>query len=287
MYAGFITSKRVVKRVGLHQRLDVAAYHMIGSYLPPGSFPTLKQVLHFEGYNGPDGLNTKVGLRPKGLPARDDEAGEVSYGPNPNHQYDPVSDSGAIPERIASHYGALVHTLLAGDMIRSAFESAWLAHYVCDGLTPAHHFPLEQKIAEAAELAAEDVKAGDTSKVSALLKKNWTIWGAKGHMTTHMNFEMGIAFALLIFPIKAEFSEHELVRARELGPVEYFKAEARAVAALGLYNRFYEHGWTNDLAVTVKNRLAPQVARAIGTIWLLALLEAGQKLVTDVAQAPV
>ncbi len=282
MYAGFITSKRVVKRVGLHQRLDAAAYHMIGPYLPPGSFPNLKQLLHFEGYNGPDGLNTKVGLRPKGLPVRH----EVSHGPNPNHQYDPVADTGAIPARIDSHYTALVQTLLTGDLIRSAFEASWLAHYVADGLTPAHHFPLEQKIAEAAELAADDVKAGDTSKASALLKKNWAIWGAKGHMTTHMNFEMGIAFALLLFPIKPEFSEHELVRARELGPVEYFKAEARAVAALNLYNRFYERGWTNDLAVTVKNRLAPQVARAIGTIWLLALLEAGQKLVIDVGQAP-
>jgi hypothetical protein len=281
MYAGFITSKRVVKRVGIHQRLDAAAYHMIDPYLPPGSFPPLKELLHFEGYNGPDGLNSKIGLRPKGLHPNHD----AEHGPNPNHQYDPISDTGPIPARIDSHYSALVRTLLAGDLIRAAFESSWLAHYIGDGLTPAHHFPLEQKIAEAAVHAAEDFNSGDTSKFSASVKKNWAIWGAKGHMTTHMNFEMGIAFALLLFPIKPEFSEHELARARELGPVEYFKSEARAIAALDLYNKFYQHGWTNDLAVTVKNRLAPQAARAIGTIWLLALLEAGQKLVMDVSSA--
>lgn len=281
MYAGFITSKHVVKKVGIHQRLDAAAWHMIEPYLPEGSFPTLKELLHFEGYNGPDGLNTKVGLRPKGLQPKE----EADHGPNPNHQYDPITDTGEIPTRIHSHYDALVRTLLEGDMIRSSFEAAWLAHYVGDGLTPAHHFPLEQKISEAAESAAEDLKAGDTSKFAASVKKNWAIWGAKGHMTTHFNFEMGIAFALLLFPIKPEFSEHELARARELGPVEYFKAEARSIAALDLYSQFYRHGWTNDLAVTAKNRLAPQVARTIGTIWLLALLEAGQKLVIDVAPA--
>jgi hypothetical protein len=135
---------------------------------------------------------------------------------------------------------------------------------------------MEEKIAAA---AAQD-QGTDTSKITAAVRKNWAIWGVKGHMSTHMNFEMGIAFALVIFPIRPEFSEHELARAGQLGPVEYFKSEARAVAALQLYDRFYRQGWTNDLAVTVKNRLAPQVARTIGTIWLLALLEAGQQLAT-------
>jgi hypothetical protein len=172
--------------------------------------------------------------------------------------------------------------LKAGDTIRAAFEAAWMAHFIVDGLTPAHHFPLEEKIAAA---AAGDPHANDTSKITAAVKKNWAIWGFKGHMTTHMNFEMGIAFALVIFPIRPEFSEHELARARELGPVEYFKNEARAVSALDLYSRFYRQGWTNDLAVTVKNRLAPQVARTIGTIWLLALLEAGQELAAVAGQS--
>jgi hypothetical protein len=201
MYAGFITTKRVVKRAGIHQRFDMAAYHMIERYLPEGAFPSIKEILHFEGYNGPDGLKSKGGLKYK---TKDDQ--------NPSHLYDPLTDTGEVPLHIGNHYIALVDSLKSGDMIRSSFEAAWMAHYIGDGLTPAHHFPLEDKIAEAADKAAGDVKNGDTSRFTALAKKNWAIWGAKGHMTTHMNFEIGIAFALLAFPIRPEFDEGDLER---------------------------------------------------------------------------
>jgi hypothetical protein len=269
MYAGFITPKRVVKRAGIHQRFDMAAYKMVEHYLPDGAFPTIKDILHFEGYNGPDGLKAKGGLKYK---TKDDH--------NPSHLYDPRTDTGEVPMHIANHYEALVASLSAEDMVRASFEAAWMAHYIGDGLTPAHHFPLEDKMAEAASKASDDVKSGDTSKFTALTKKNWAIWGAKGHMTTHMNFELGIAFALLVFPIRPEFDELELARACSLGPVEYFKSEAREVASLDLYDRFYKEGWNNDIATTIKNQLAPQAARVIGTIWLMALLQSGRQLAT-------
>jgi hypothetical protein len=278
MYAGFITTKRVVKRAGIHQRFDAAAYRMIEPYLPAGSFPQIKDILHFEGYNGPDGLNTKTGLKPKGIKPKDES--------NPNHEYDPQTDTGEVPGLIGSHYAGLVENLSSGDMIRASFEAAWMAHYIGDGLTPAHHWPLEEKIAEAAAKASKSVQDGDVSKYTAFLKKNWAIWGAKGHMTTHMNFELGIAFALLLFPIHPEFDQEELKKATQLGPVEYFKSQAREVASLELYDRFYKDGWTGDIATTVKNRLAPQGARTIGIIWLLALLESGRQLGVQAEEAP-
>jgi hypothetical protein len=274
MYAGFITPKRVVKSAGIHQRLDVAAYKMIAHYLPDEAFPAISDILNFEGYNGPDGLNTKLGLSPKGLKP------EAEHEHNPSHLYDPITDTGEVPANIAGHYRGLVECLEKGDIVRSAFEAAWLAHYVGDGLTPAHHFPLEAKIAEAAAIAAPQFGDGNMNKFASFMKRNWEIWGAKGHMSTHQNFELGIAFALVIFPIKAEFDDAELARARALGPVEYFKAEAREIAGLNLYQRFYEEGWNNDIASIIKKVLAPQAARAIGLIWLLALLEAGQRLAT-------
>jgi hypothetical protein len=275
MYAGFITPRRVVKRVGIHQRLDMAAYRMIEHFLPVGGgFPDIKDILHFEGYNGPDGLKSKTGLK---LRTKDD--------PGPSHLYDPVADTGEVPIHIANHYRSLVECLKDDDLVRASFEAAWLAHYIGDGLTPAHHWPLEDKIAEAAERSTKTLRGGDPNKYVAFLKKNWAIWGAKGHMSTHQNFEMGIAFALLFFPIKPEFSEHELVQARELGPVEYFKHEARAIAGLNLYERFYEEGWSNELAVAVKNVLAPRTAQAIGIVWLLALLDAGQQLAEQAQEA--
>jgi hypothetical protein len=274
MYAGFITPKRVVKRAGIHQRLDSAAYKMIEPYLAENTFPPVKDILHFEGYNGPDGLKTKGGIKYK---TKDD--------PNPSHLYDPRTDTGEVPLHIANHYAGLVGALKKGDSIRAAFEAAWMAHYVGDGLTPAHHFPLEDKIAEAAAKAARDLQSGDISRFIAFVKKNWAIWGAKGHMSTHFNFEIGIATALLAFPIRPEFSDHELAIATQLGPVEYFKSRAREVAALDLYEQFYREGWNNDIATIVRNQLAPQAARTIGMIWLLALLAAGQQLATQAESA--
>jgi hypothetical protein len=246
---------------------------MITPYLPHGEFPTLKDIWHFEGYNGPDGINVKARGGLKGLKIR--KEGDAK----PSHFYDPGTDTGEVPDLIAAHFEALVVSLKIGDTIRAAFDASWMAHYIGDGLTPAHQWPFEDKIAEAAEKASADLKNGDTSKFTASLKKNWAIWGAKGHMTTHMNFEFGIAFALLIFPIKAELTDDELARAHRMGPIEYFKSEAREIAALNLYDRFYKDGWTADMANIVKNTLAPQAARAIGIIWLLALLEAGKQLV--------
>ncbi len=281
MYAGFITPKRVVKKAGIHQRLDMAAYKMIAHYLPDEAFPSLKAILSFEGYNGPDGLKSKLGLHPKGSRPEDKDSHE------PSHLYDPVTDTGEVPMHIDNHYRGLVDCLVAGDMVRASFEAAWLAHYIGDGLTPAHHFPLEDKIAEAASKVSRDLTDGRFVKFSGQIKKNWDIWGAKGHMSTHQNFELGIAFALLIFPIRPQFTDIELGRARSLGPIEYFKAEAREVAGLNLYERFYKEGWNSDIANIIKKVLAPQAARTIGIIWLLALLEAGQRLATESTPVPV
>ncbi|HSX01810.1 MAG TPA: hypothetical protein VLI05_00680 [Candidatus Saccharimonadia bacterium] len=257
MYSGFVLPHKTVSRLGIHQRFDMAAYRMIEPLLPVEAFPSSKDIVYFEGYNGPDGLKVK------------------SPGVNePSHLYDPGTDTGDVPRHIANHYRVLVETLQAGDLVRAAFEASWMAHYIGDGLTPAHHWPLEAKLAEAAALVPQAMKDGDTSKFAAIIKKHWAVWGAKGHMSTHFNFEMGVAFAMLIFPIRPVFSEDELAQAQRLGPVEYFKTQAREVAALNLYDKFYKQGWTADIATTVKNTIAPQAARTIGIIWLLAAREA-------------
>ena len=266
MYAGFISPKHASRRLGVHQRLDMAAYKMIEPYLGDQSFPTIATILKFEGYNGPDGIKSKQGLKYK-----------TSHDHAPSHLYDPVTDEGEVPMHIANHYRQLVEALVARDNVRSAFEAAWLAHYVCDGLTPAHHFPLEAKITAEVERAALTVAAGDSSKVTAQVKKNWAIWGPKGHLSTHIvNFGIGIAVALLFFPIKGRLSEAEVAQASQQGPVEYFKGVARQVSDLKIYQQFYAHGWTNDLASIVKNNLAPLISRSIGIIWLLASIEAAQ-----------
>ena len=34
------------------------------------------------------------------------------------------------------------------DKTRAAFEAAWLAHALTDGLTPAHHYPYQEAVSE-------------------------------------------------------------------------------------------------------------------------------------------
>jgi hypothetical protein len=265
MFAGFITPKHAIKSIGIHQRLDTAAYRAIKPFLSPGSFPRIDQVLHFEGYHGPDGLKVK---------SRDERG--------PGHMYDPISETGDVPSHIENHYRQLVGALSRKDMIRAAFEAGWLAHFVTDGLTPAHHFPLHDKLAA---LSGDPCHRPDRSRRRQLReeapnigfwRRNWAIWGAKGLHSTHQNFELGIATALLLQPIRATLNLAKLAEARRIGPVEFFKLSALEVAQLDLYQRFYRRGWTADLGRIIKRQLAPQTAGVIGIIWLLAYLEAGQ-----------
>jgi hypothetical protein len=239
----------------------MAAYRMIKPYLPKG-FPSIKDIVHFEGYYGPDGLKVKS-----------PGVAELS------HLYDPISDTGEVPMHIANHYARMVECLKAGDEVRAAFEASWMAHFIGDGLTPAHHWPLEEKLYEAREEAlSASLEAKDFARLMAQARKHWALWGNKGHYSTHFNFEMGIAFALLIVPIRCTFDETMMAHARQLGPIEFFKEQARRVATLNLYERFYKEGWNNDIATAIKNDVAPTTSAVIGYIWLLAVLEAGQEL---------
>lgn len=278
MYSGFITPKHTSKRLGVHQRFDVAAHSMISPYLKPKSFPGAKSIIHFEGYNGPDGIKVKS-------PGVDD----------PNHFYDPYTEVGELPQHIQNHYDGLVAALREPDLVRAAFEASWLAHYVVDGLTPAHHYPYTEKIVELREgpeaLKQRQKKASGplrndatgvhkglviSDSVRSMLKGNWGLWGGKGVMSTHLNFEFGVATTLLFSKINVSLNETMLAEARQLSLMQFFKQEARNVADLDLYERFYKVGWTAELARIVREQIAPHACQVVGIIWLLAYLEAGQ-----------
>jgi hypothetical protein len=273
MYSGFITSKRTLSAVGVHQRFDTVAYRMIKPYLAANDFPHVAQIIHFEGINGPDGLKVKS-------PQQD----------GPSHLYDPETGAGAIPELIDRHYGQLVAELKRGDMVRAAFESAWLAHFVCDGLTPAHHFPLDKHIAR------HGATKGPRGRYRLRLlgespmdtvRRGWAMIGGKGLLTTHFNFEMGVATALIGQRIKVRLDSAKLAHAQQVGPIEFFKLEAADISELRMYELFYHKGWSPEVARLVKTKLAPQTVQAIGIIWLLAYLEADRQLALDTtAQTP-
>lgn len=267
MYSGFVTSKRTVSAVGVHQRFDTVAYRLAEPYFNHGTFPSLAQILHFEGINGPDGMKVKS-------PGKSEVA----------HLYDPLTDRGPIPQLITQHYDGLVAALKDYDEVKAAFEAAWLAHYVCDGLTPAHHYPLDEELAkhQLTKTAKNRYKMrtpGEPARKT--LKKSWAVWGGKGLLTTHVNFEMGVLAALVGQKIKVHLDDGKLAHARQVGPVEFFKEEAREIADLRMYERFYQKGWSMELGREVKTILAPVSVQTIATLWLLAYLESGQQTVAQ------
>ena len=109
----------------VHQKIDRVARKNIEPILPDWcDFPDIKNILHFEGKNGPDGVKRKS-------PAVD----EPWHFINPD---DP--DDTALLGMIDGHIGNLARALRTNNSERAAFEAAWMAHAITDGLTPAHHF---------------------------------------------------------------------------------------------------------------------------------------------------
>ena len=250
MYSGFVSKNKTSSRLGVHQRFNAAAYHIIHDQLQSGAFPGLKRLHHFEGINGPDGVKVKS-------PGVQD----------PSHMYDPVKDKGVLPQLITKHYNGLVDALRSNDRVRAGFEAAWLAHFIVDGLTPAHHYPYDKKKQEI---------LGDDSEYGVLLK-GWHWFGAKGVMSTHVNFEMGIASMLVGTRLRYNLEPQLWRDANELGYMELFKREAREIYKLGLYDEFYKKGWTPGLARIIKRQLSPHIVQVLSAIWLLADHQAAAK----------
>ena len=179
------------KLVGTHQKLDKAARRSLSNFLKKKAFfPNSKEIIHFEGSRGPDGLKRKS-------PGVDE----------PMHFILPDNDDGKLWHYIENHSANLRRALKEiqdnpekayeeGTDVRAAFEAAWLAHAIVDGLTPAHHFPYEEAVSELMSdkdyfrIFGQPIKGimrGDNLAESAV--KNWKYWGHNGYMSKHIAFE--------------------------------------------------------------------------------------------------
>jgi len=276
MYAGFYTSRKSADWLGAHQKFNRAAYAAVKDVLHDDirglpaqkqltTFPGIKLINSFEGYNGPDGIKVKS-------PAQDE----------PWHYYDPFDDDDVkIFELINMHLGELTEALIADNQAKAAFEASWLAHTLTDGMTPAHHYPYEE------EMVAKIGRGNDerTSKSKKLIatgenvfdtiRRNWQIHGGKGLLTTHIHFEAGINSAIITHRIVGgRPSDVELDFAREKGLVEVFKRSAEQIARMNLYGRFYTKGWNRKLARRIRYELSPIIVRTIAIAWYLAMEQA-------------
>lgn len=268
MYSGSTLTRYSGRLLGAHQKIDRVARHHLAQVLPDNRlFPGIRLILHFEGKNGPDAIKRKS-------PAVDE----------PWHYFDPFDETDdQLIKLIAEHYKNLVTELKAENRERAAFEAAWLAHALVDGLTPAHHYPYEKKLAELR--GGEGLETRVTIKGKLVMpgynrrdkmRNNWKMWGPKGLFTTHGLFEMGVA--TLIAPLT--FGEmvptaSDLAGVRETGVIELFKRAAREIAVLDMYQNYYQKGWTPKLAWQVRHRLGPTLVQTVTLAWYAALSDAG------------
>lgn len=266
MYSGTTLTKYSGRVMGTHQKIDrVAHKHLQTLNKEAAHFPHIKQILQFEGRNGPDGIKNKS--------AGKDE---------PWHFYDPFDpDDTDLLATLEDHYNELVRQLKAKNMERAAFEASWLAHAMVDGLTPAHHFPYSNELER---IRGDSLKNRNSIKNKLFIKghnlpdtarRNWSFWGAKGLFLTHGLFELGVAAIMMpvsfntSLPTKKELSEF-----KKLGVTEWFIRTAREIALLNIFERFYDKGWTPKLAHDVRLLMAPRIIKSVTFAWHSAAQEA-------------
>jgi hypothetical protein len=254
-----------------HQKLDRVAHRHLKEVLPAGNFPSLKEILYFEAGHGPDGAKLK----------RQQQGGE-----QPWHFIDPHDATDQrLHELIQLHYDGLKNALAKDDSVRSAFEAAWLAHALVDGLTPAHHYPYEQELEKLRGGADRNTRKGLMGRLyvgadsfNLSFQRSLKLIGPKGLLTSHAMFEVG-AFTL-IAPLKlskARPSKSDLNQVLEVGVLGIFKQLVKEIADMDIYDRFQYRGWTQVISQDVRRELAPRMVRMITLAWYAAAKEAGAK----------
>jgi hypothetical protein len=268
MYSGTTFRSKSGHMVGVHQRIDRIARRRIETHLPHRtSFPTIRQILHFEGNNGPDGIKRKS-------PGVDE----------PWHFIDPTrSDDKTLVGMILDHRQNLSEALATGNSERAAFEAAWLSHAVVDGLTPAHHYPLSDKIEELwgapketrLTVSQKNIIRGTGKRDT--LSKNWEYWGARGVFSTHVLFELGVASSITTHTFKVAASDTTHVdELHEKGLEKLFLDAVHDIYDLGMYEEFWRYGWTAHLATQTRRALIPIIAQTVTLAWLDAVETAGK-----------
>ncbi len=269
MYSGSTLTTFSGRLLGAHQKIDRVARRHLALLTPGSRFPSTRRILHFEGGNGPDAIKRKS-------PAQDE----------PWHYMQPfdLTDTQLI-KLITIHYKELVKALIKSDEVRAAFEAAWLSHAMVDGLTPAHHYPYEEKLIELrggegiesrTTVRAKLVLPGDTRREQ--VANNWKMWGPGGLMSTHGMFEWGVATVILPSRFRTAVpTDRDIAEFRSKNFADWYRGVAQDVARLGLYDEFAKRGWTPKLARRIRKELAPKIVRSVTLAWYGAVSEARGK----------
>ncbi|MDO5480773.1 MAG: hypothetical protein Q4F60_00270 [Candidatus Saccharibacteria bacterium] len=278
-------AKKSGRLIGTHQKLDRVARRKLGTLLRKKDFfPSIEMILNFEGNRGPDGLKTKS-------PGVDE----------PMHMILPDDDDGVLRELIQNHLYNLRQALLGDnrsyegiyqgkkqsktlkkstkpDVSRAAFEAAWLAHSVVDGLTPPHHFPYQEAVNELmsdqeyVKIFGQPVKGiMPGHNFSEKARNNWLYLGPEGYMTKHIAFEYGAALLARSMSYRSLTPKITLAELKKLDPIDEFYKTLHKINERDIYTRFRRYGWTRDLANECRHLLLPEMVRMIIIAWFAAI----------------
>jgi len=262
MYSGTTFRHDSGNIVGVHQAIDRAARRHLKKYIDKATpFPLISQILHFEGKNGPDGIKRKS-------PSKDE----------PWHYIDPANDNDrSLIGIMNDHMVNLSQALMNDNNERAAFEAAWLAHAIVDGLTPAHHYPLNDKIEELwgkphhERTTIKDKNIIKGSNRRDTLSKNWQYWGSGGVFTAHIGFELGVASTIASLRFNDALpTEADIQRVETEGFEATFMRALRTVDALKMYDAFGKKGWTRQLATQTRKVLIPEIIKTVCLAWYCA-----------------
>lgn len=266
MYSRTIPLSTKTEKIATHQRLIRAARRAITPHVKSGIiFPPAKQIIHFEGKNGPDGLASKHSI--------DDQPHDFI---NPN---DP-KDRALIAE-VKDHIHNLHAALKKNNPVRANFEAAWLSHIVIDGLTPAHHQPFKEQLKQIDPRDAHEIDSrlkrifysGDSTLDSFI--NNWKRLGPRGIGTNHMMFEAGIE--LLVMPMsprhlaKVQISSSDIKKIKAGKFTDIYLSTIKKIDARHMFERYEQSSWTTDLAADVREILIPATVRMVALAWLAAI----------------
>jgi hypothetical protein len=229
------------------------------------TLPSTRQIIHFEGKNGPDGLAGKHGA----IDA-------------PNDFINPKNLNSPLLRDIKNYIHNAHVALKRKDEVRLSFELAWLSHIVIDGITPAHHQPLKEQLKAIDPRTEEEVNSRfkriiytSSDPVEALVN-NWKRLGPRGIGTNHVTFETGIDF--LVMPLtprflasKATLTSAELKKAKSGHFLDIYKKSILKIDSLHMFERYEQSSWTTDLATDIREVLIPEAVRMVVLAWLAAV----------------
>lgn len=272
MYSRVTPFEKADRIAGTHQKIDRAARLILreirSAALPKSQvhFPSINEILRFEGSGGPDGIKMKS-------PGKDE----------PWHFVDPHGDYSAMITYIENHLTNLSIALSEQNFVRASFEAGWMAHAITDALTPAHQYPMEDKIIEISgkhpneriKLNQKMFLPGDTWRKR--LSANWKYLGPKGVMSSHMLYEMGVAVlttSLSARKIAKKPSPQEITRLKNGEFIAIFEESIQFVAKKQYYQTFIRKGWTSRLARETRTVLLPEISKLVALAWLEAIRRA-------------